>query len=153
MAVTRKTQKDIGNYEAKLIGPFTTRQCILLGIGAVPTIIACVIINRLSSDPYAMIGGCIFMIIPGFFAFGKNLCYQMNPEDFIAGYYYYHIKCPNRRLYKTKTLDDEIEENKYKEELKSYNALSKAEKKKTSPPKKEEMTIYPHKESDIRSFL
>ena len=63
---------------------------------------------------------------------------------------YYH---PSRSLMEDWIRKFKEEENKYKEELKSYNALSKAEKKKTSPPKSREMTIYPHKESDIRSFL
>ena len=35
MAVSRKTQKDVGKFEAKFIGPFTTTQTIFVVIGAV----------------------------------------------------------------------------------------------------------------------
>ena len=33
MAISRKTQKDIGQYEPKFIGPFTGRQSAAVGIG------------------------------------------------------------------------------------------------------------------------
>ena len=36
MAVTRRTLKDVGSYEAKFIGPFTIRQSVCLGIGVIP---------------------------------------------------------------------------------------------------------------------
>ena len=35
MPIEIKVTKEIGNYEPKFIGPFTTRQCVTFGLGAI----------------------------------------------------------------------------------------------------------------------
>lgn len=116
MAVTRTTQKDIGNYEAKLLGPLTTRQTIIMAIGVIPTLFIDYTVYSLGADMYTIFGiTMVLMIIPVFIAFGKSLTYGMNPEDFIKEYYHYHILAPRIRLYKTETLDDVLEAKAKKE--------------------------------------
>ncbi len=128
--ITRQTQKDIGNYEAKLIGPFTTRQAALIGIGIIPTAIAIMIARAIGvTDIFAMLViAFTFMAIPGFFAFGKKFCHDMKPENFLVDYYFYHYKSPKERLYKTKTFDDEL----WNKEHKTVETKSK----KSEPTKK-----------------
>ena len=116
-SITRKTQKDIGNYEAKLIGPFTSRQVVCIGIGAVPTAIGIWIARNVGADPMSYLGiAIVCMAIPCFFAFGQKLCYGMKPENFLADYMHYHQHSAKVRLYKTQTYDDVL----YKEEKKTY---------------------------------
>lgn len=131
-SIVRKTQKDIGNYEAKLIGPFTSRQVACIGIGAVPTVIAIAIAKSAGADAMTFLGlALIFMAIPCFFAFGQKFCYGMKPENFLADYLYYHSNSAKERLYKTKTLDDILYEEQLKEELKKDpKAAAKAAKEK-----------------------
>ena len=134
--VTRKTQKDIGNYQSKLIGPFTTRQTAILGIGIVPTALAIFIAKGLGAGVETLIVvAMVFAFIPGFLAFGQKFCHDMKPEDFVVNYYYYHYKCPRIRLYKTKTLDDILWEKEHRSEMmadtsKKSKAASSVKKKK-----------------------
>lgn len=150
--ISRRTEKDIGNYEAKLIGPFTARQCIFLAIGAVPTAAACFAIHSVSNDPYAMFGVAVLFMTPAiFFAFGQKICFGMKPEEFLVEYYYYHFKCPRRRLYETKTLDDKFEAERLKEEAKEQQASGEKKKGKkgkdeAEKPRSEcEQVKFPHK--------
>ena len=39
--VSRKTQKDVGKFKAKLAGPFTARQTVFIGMGAAVDILVC----------------------------------------------------------------------------------------------------------------
>ena len=110
MSISKPTPKDIGNYEAKLIGPFTQRQSVFLGIGAIPAVAASALMKSLNADGYAILGVVmLIMIIPAFLAFGEKLTHGMKPEDFIIGYYQYHIASPGIRLYKTETIDDKLD--------------------------------------------
>lgn len=154
MAVSRHTEKDIGNYEAKLIGPFTSRQCIFLAIGIVPSVLACFIIHGVTNDPYAMFFVVALLMTPAcFFAFGQKICHGMKPENFLVEYYYYHIKCAKKRLYRTETLDDIIETKKQKELLRKTTDKKK-QKELEEQFSEGQMKTYPHKEnSSIRSFL
>lgn len=141
MAVSRRTQRDIGNYEAKLIGPFTTRQIVFLAVGMVPAFFIDYILYTLSVDIYSIFAVTfLIMAVPGFFAFGSSLTYDMKPELFLKDYYLYHILAPKKRLYKTETLDDILEREE--------NKKQKADKKQTKTPELKtfgKMKIYPHK--------
>lgn len=120
MAVTRPTPKDIGNYEAKLIGPFTQRQTVCLGAGIIPSVIICWILKTVGADTYLMIMLVMtIMIIPCFLAFGKKFTYGQNPEDFIKDYYYYHMASSQVRFYEVESYDDVIYEKILKERKKS----------------------------------
>ena len=39
--VSRKTQKDVGKFKAKLAGPFTARQTVFIGMGTAVDILVC----------------------------------------------------------------------------------------------------------------
>lgn len=132
MAEHRKTQKSIGNYDAKFFGPFTMRQSICIGVGLVPS--AIVGYTELKSG---LDVGIIFvtiaaiMAIPLFLAFGDKITYGMKPEEFAKQYYIYRIQAPKIRLYKTQTYDDVLWAQKQKEEAKAQT--SGKNKTKTSP--------------------
>jgi len=167
MAVSRHTQKDIGNYEAKLLGPFTTRQCIFLGIGIIPTAIIGYVLMTAGVDFMTVFGLAIFiMAVPCFFAFGSSLTYDMKPEDYVKDYYKYHILAPRRRLYKTETLDDILAaqeakkntETEESDEADTESSETKGKKGKKAQQKElktfGKMKIYPHKEdTEFTSFV
>ena len=148
MSVSRKTQKDIGNYEAKFLGPFTTRQAALLGIGMVPTALGYIIIYGITGDKFIGAAALVLIIPFAFLAFGQALCYGMKPEDFLVEYYLYHIKAPAKRKYITVTVDDVLENERIKKLKKEAEAESKGKKKK----KKNEESIEIRKEGEFKKY-
>lgn len=163
MAVTRKTQKDIGNHEAKFLGPLTMRQTAIIGIFAIPSIIAYFIIYGITNDFYISCVGLIFMLPAAFLAFGKDACYGMNPEDYLIEWYFYHFKAPGKRTYKTKTVDDNLFNErvaKLKKEKAKQDNLSKSKKVKIADEDKivipeTGFVKYPHpqkEDTDIKAF-
>ena len=106
MAVMRKTQKDIGNYEAKLIGPFTARNCAFLGIGSVPVVfVGYILFSMKTVDAVTIFFVCALILLP-FWFLGFRHPYGMKPEIFLRDYYRYHIAAPKVRKYATKTQID-----------------------------------------------
>lgn len=123
--VTRHTQKDVGHFESKLIGPFTTRQTIFIGVAAAIDVIVFNIIRVLGMDVANMITICAVIDIP-FIACAYIKPYGMKMEEFIEQYYIYKIQAPSIRYVETHTwLDD------YKEKLspKEQKEKEKHEKK------------------------
>lgn len=102
MAVSRKTQKDVGNYEAKFIGPFTARETGFLGIGAVISAVIGVLMEVMGFD-YITIAMVVLVIMSPFVWLAKANPYGMKAEVFLKEYYLYHILSPNNRPYKTET--------------------------------------------------
>ncbi len=140
MAAMRATPKDIGNYEAKLIGPFTQRQTVCLGIGLIPTITVAFLAKGAGMDVYGILAlALLFMAIPGFLAFGQKLTHGMKPEDFVIDYYQYHIKSSKIRLYQTTTLDDKLVIEKQEAEEKLKNRSKKYREKAAKKKQREEM--------------
>lgn len=163
MAITRKTQKDVGNHEAKFLGPLTIRQTAIIGIFAVPSIITYFIIYGITKDIYMGCVGLIFMIPAAFLAFGKDVCYGMNPEDYLIEWYFYHFKAPGKRVYKTKTVDDDLFNEKIAKLKKEKAKQDAASKKKKAKIAEEDQIIvpetdfikYPHpqkEDAEIKSF-
>lgn len=131
MAITKPTPKDVGNYESKLVGPFTQRQTICLATGIVPCMMLGTLCSALHVNGYDIIVFCVLiMIIPCFLAFGSKLCYGMKPEDFLTEYIIYHIKSKKIRLYETVTLDDKLEIVRNKGKKNEPNVKTKQDKKK-----------------------
>jgi hypothetical protein len=102
MAVTRKTQKDVGNFESKLIGPFTTRQTIFIGIGGVIDVVIGLTMESAGVDFATIAAVCIVIIAP-FVWLGYAHPYGMKAEEFLLEYYIYHMAAPKIRKYKTET--------------------------------------------------
>ncbi len=139
MAVTRPTPKDIGNYEAKLIGPFTQRQTICLAAGAVPSVAIAFAMKAVNTDVYVILAVVfLIMALPCFLAFGQKLTYGMKPEDFAISFYQYSIISPGVRVYKTVTLDDRLAEKKKADQQKQMMRGKKSRKKMEAEKKKEE---------------
>lgn len=110
MAISRKTQKDIGQYEPKFIGPFTGRQSAAVGIGGALCLAACYVLKQMDLDAMTMFMICAVIIIP-FFVFGWIKPYGLKVEDFIKEYYQYHYISPHIRPYETVTGLDTVEWN------------------------------------------
>lgn len=136
MAVHRKTQKSLGNYDAKFLGAFTMRQSICLGVGLVPSALLGYTEYKSGFDiGIVFLTVVIIMVIPLFLGFGDKITYGMKPEDFAKQYYIYRIQAPKIRLYKTQTYDDIMWAQKQKEAAKakdSSNNGKKASKKKSA---------------------
>lgn len=73
--VSRKTQKDVGKFKAKLVGPFTARQTVFFGIGAVVDVLIYSAMHGAGFDINVIAAVCICVIVP-FVMFGtvKNSC-------------------------------------------------------------------------------
>lgn len=107
MALSRKTQKDVGKYQAKLVGPFTVRQSIFVGIAAV---IAMILWNmsdmfQMSMDSKIM---TILVVAAPVALLGFLNPYGMTCLEFIKQYYEYHILSSKKRIYQTITDDEKI---------------------------------------------
>lgn len=102
MAISRKTQKDIGQYEPKFIGPFTGRQSAAVGIGGALCFATCYVLKQMNLDAMTMFMICALIVIP-FFVFGWVKPYGLKVEDFIKEYYHYHYISPHIRPYETVT--------------------------------------------------
>lgn len=110
MAISRKTQKDIGQYEPKFIGPFTGRQSAAVGVGGALCFATCYVLKQMDLDAMTMFMICAVIIIP-FFVFGWIKPYGLKVEDFIKEYYQYHYISPHIRPYETVTGLDTVEWN------------------------------------------
>ena len=106
MAISRKTQKDVGRYQAKLGGPLTLRQTIDIGIGAILDALVWNILGAAGSDMATKITIAIIIIIP-FGLLGTANPFGMTCSEFIKNYYEYHLLSSKTRIYETIT-DDEL---------------------------------------------
>ena len=150
MAVHRKTQKSLGNYDAKFLGPFTMRQSIWLGIGIAPSVLIGFNEYKAGLDVgIIFVTVVIIMAIPLFLGFGEKITYGMKPEDFARQYYVYRILAPKVRKYATETYDD-INWKKVQKESSNKTddeEKSKSKKQKKNVQKKGKFNIYEHKKN------
>ena len=164
MAVTRRTLKDVGTYEAKFLGPFTARQSICLGVGAVPAALFDYLLYNVTKDATILFLVTVIFMAPAFFmAFGSKFCHDTKPEDFVKDYVKYKIMAPPIRLYATSSRDDEIWEEEEKKKKKTEEKEESPKKDKKYSKKVEDSTYkvgnrtfvkYQHKESKtIREAL
>lgn len=94
-----RTIKDVGSYQAKLIGPFTARQVVCLAV-LIP--IDWTIYNRLT--PYLAPDICTtIMLLPAIVAYliGWSKPYGMNFENFARSAFVSNMLAPSHRIYKT----------------------------------------------------
>ncbi len=137
MAATRQTQKDIGSYEAKFIGPFTTRQSIFFGVGALFAAFFGYSAFKMGADAQTCFIIVALIMVP-FVLFGWKKMYGMKMEDFLISYYFYHYKAPAVRKYETVSDLDKI-----KIEEKSEDAGKKKKKAKAVKVTHKEDSNYP----------
>ena len=105
--VSRKTQKDVGKFKAKLAGPFTARQTVFIGMGTAVDILVCSAMHGAGFDINVIAAVCICIIAP-FVLFGTVNPYGMTCEKFLYQFYIYHIVAPSVRKYCTHTALDDI---------------------------------------------
>lgn len=120
--VSRKTQKDVGKFKAKLAGPFTARQTVFIGMGTAVDILVCSAMHGAGFDINVIAAVCICIIAP-FVLFGTVNPYGMTCEKFLYQFYIYHIVALSVRKYCTHTALDDINteispEDKKKMEIK-----------------------------------
>jgi len=124
--------KEIGNYEAKFLGPFTLRQVICIGIGAP----VCFLIYKTLSPIMTTDLAGFFCAIPGAIAalFGWVRPYGMKTEKFIQSIFVNMVLAPSHRIYKSKNYHEsalEMIEEAYVTEKEEA-----ADVKKATPTKK-----------------
>lgn len=106
MSIEIKIPKEITQYEAKFVGPFTLRQTVCVGI-CMPTCIG--IYNGLSPLLGSNTAG-YFCILPAgaAFLFGWYKPYGMKFEQFVRSAFINNVLAPNKRKYRTENLYDNI---------------------------------------------
>ena len=116
--------KDVRQYESKLIGPFTTRQAICFGIGALLAYGFYKLAPGLPSDIRLFASG--FIATPALL-FGWLKIYGMKLEDFLRITVISNIISPKHRLYKTQNIyTDNAKELSEKELDKKRNSMPKS---------------------------
>ncbi|MFT4144383.1 MAG: PrgI family protein [Mobilitalea sp.] len=134
MALSRKTQKDVGKYQAKLVGPFTVRQSIFVGIAAVISMILWNMSDmfQMSMDSKIM---TILVVAAPVALLGFLNPYGMTCLEFIKQYYEYHILSSKKRIYQTITDDEKIIAQQEKQSQSSTkNKKNKSQQKKEAAP-------------------
>ena len=127
MAISRKTQKDVGRYQAKLVGPFTVKQSIFVGIAALVAMIVYKICDAIGVSSQEKITITLIVCIP-IVLLGFLNPYGMSCMEFIRQYYEYHIRSSKIRPYVTVTEDELLqitEKNKPDEKGKKKPAKKK----------------------------
>lgn len=93
---------DIAKYDAKLIGPFTKRECIGLVIAGLMAYSTYFLLssNGIEGDVRGML--TLFMAVPGA-AYGWFSYNGMRLEKFLLSYIVYYFLAPKQRVFKTNT--------------------------------------------------
>ena len=127
MSLEIQIPKEITKYEAKLIGPLTTRQTFCSVIGGTAAILANYLCGLVAPD-FAT-GAVVFAAAP-FVALGFIKIYEMPFEQFAIGYVKTHILAPQTRKSKIKNqfalIESEInskpdaKKEKYKKSKKAF---------------------------------
>jgi len=141
--------KDIRQFEAKLIGPFNTRQLICFVAGA-----AIAIPTYLAIKDMAPTDICLFASICTFLPFalcGWIKIYGMPFEKFFMSFLYSAILAPGKRKYKTKNLFD-LPGNKFEEPEISENIPQK-EKTKKQKVKKKKQKFKQSKDKELKAYV
>lgn len=129
MAVSRRTQKDVGKFEAKLIGPFTAHQCVFVGIGGVLALLLKFLGDALGLPTEVTI--VLIVMVAGFCAFlGFKKFNGMTALEYLKLIKDQKMANPGKRLYKAST-DLDVLTPREKHEL----AVKKAEKHEHKPSK------------------
>ena len=121
MAISRKTQKDVGKYQAKLVGPLNIRQTIFTGIASVFAIILWNVADMFQMTTTDKIGTVIIVAAP-IALLGSLNPFGMTCIEFLKQYYEYHIISTKKRTYETITDDELI---KTQEEIQNENNKKK----------------------------
>ena len=91
--------KDIRQYEAKLIGPFTPRQTAFFVPGCICAIVVYKLVSNIAPMDVAAFS-CMVTVVP-FVLFGWVKIYGMPLEDFIKSAFVSNVLSPTKRKYKT----------------------------------------------------
>lgn len=120
MAIEREIPKDISKYEAKLIGPLTTRQVIFGVPGAIVGVGCFFLTNKfLPSDVSTFIS--IFFAAP-FLLCGWVKVYGVHFEKFVSMVFISQFVAPKHRKYRTENLYSDLRDIKVvKKEKKKKN--------------------------------
>ena len=122
--------KDIRKYEAKLIGPFTMRQCICFVGAAVLDILAYKPISNLAGPDIAVMA-CLLIAAP-FIVCGWLKIYGMPAEVFIRSTFTGMFLAPKHRVYKIRNIYTQgskfkkLDEKAMKKRLKKEKKLAKS---------------------------
>lgn len=101
-----RVNKDVGSYEAKLIGPFTARQTVCVCIAAP----FCWFIYHIASPVVSSDVAGFFMALPAAVAwlFGWTKPYGMRAEKFLQSVWVNMVLAPTHRKYKTVNIHEQM---------------------------------------------
>lgn len=119
--ITVEVPKDVRRYEAKLIGPLTTRNTVGAAIAVVSAIVVNKLLTMLGVAPDMATVFCIVAAIPGL-GIGWFKPYEQPLEQFLISLYYTEISSPPIRKY--------VSENEYEECIPAKSSNKKKKKKK-----------------------
>jgi hypothetical protein len=125
MAISRRTQKDIGNYEPKFIGPFTARMAIFTAAGVVVGGGLGLILQSTGLFDTMTVAVLVLLIAIGCAIFGKAKPYDMRMEDYLKQMYQYRVQSPTKRYYQTETLLETITVKEVEEATKAESKSAK----------------------------
>ena len=132
MAIEVPITKEISDYEPKLVGPFTLRQCLCLALCAV----FCYFVLRYLSPYLTRTISMFFCFVPASIAYlvGWSKPYGMKIEKFLGSVFVTRFLAPQNRKYKTvntveTVLRDAEKEWQQAELLKIMERETKREKK------------------------
>ena len=109
--------KDIRKYEAKLVGPLSTRQTICAIIASIVAVILYLSLDFLPSDAKYFV---IFVGAVPIMLFGWVKPFGMHLEEFLQAAFVSNILSPKYRLYKVNNPYLQPKKPKTKKELKKY---------------------------------
>lgn len=126
-----KINKDVGSYEPKVVGPFTTRQAVCLMIG----IPICIGIYKYGSAILPADAVSFLLLIPAAITwlFGWKKPYGMPMEKFIKSIFMNIILAPRNRIYKTERKPSFSERESQEEQKVSQEKVKRSRKYKRSP--------------------
>ena len=124
-----KIPQEINKYEAKLVGPLTTRQTICLVGMAVVCIATFNILKSLLPEDYLYIV-CLFLAVP-FALCGWYRPYGMHFEKFFMAVLFNTIISSSRRIFKSSNIVENIEKKLITPSVEEMNSKKKQKKQKT----------------------
>lgn len=143
--------QDITKYDAKLIGPFSKRECIAIFISGVMAYGTYFLLNG-----YGITGDVrnfltIVAIVPGA-AYGWFKYNGMRLENIIFSFIVYNFLAPKKRIFKTESEFQEkynlLQENALKKNAVKYKKIQQQRKLNEKPPK-----IKKHKNPKLTGYL
>lgn len=144
-----KIPQEIGDYDAKLIGPFTMRQALC---GAIAALLAYLLYNNLSGIiAQDRIIGLILLIDAPLGLIGWIKPYNMRFEKFFIAVLFNTLISSSKRFFKSNSIIDKIESKLTTQPVKELNTRKEKDKK-TKQAKRNKPVDYKKAQKRYRKY-